>query len=366
MKKQLFTIIVCVACCMIFAGCAVAAPKESGKEEDVAAQEEEEEEEKTAKAEKTSKSFNKKDKDDNDNGWTSLNGDDDDAPADALSEFVPRDTSNNMSSSEMDRIQDKLNSIKYNGFLQSNYMDPLEIDWFEVFYVGAGMDQGRPSLKVVDEYLDATGNNEVFTDLTVLSGEDVKRFVKETTGYDYSEMKKPLDDWVYLKDEDLYIYEHGDTNQTNVHVNAGHYEDDQYNIVYDGPGGIPYCVSFIDKGGKFRFLSNLPEWMAKDPTNGGDVDQSTITDGMIIPDSDSRKLTEDDLRGLSKEELRIARNEIYARHGRKFTDKGLQDHFNSMDWYFPSIDAKDFDESTISKIERYNLDLITEYEKKVK
>ena len=148
-------------------------------------------------------------------------------------------------------------------------------------------------------------------------------------------------------------------------MTAGHFEDDQYNIVYDGPDGISYCVSFLDKGGRFKFLSNLPEWMAKDPTNGGDIDQSTITDGMIIPDSDSRKLTEDDLKGLSKDELRIARNEIYARHGRKFSDKKLQEHFNSMDWYFPIADPGDFDESLISEIERYNLDLITKYEKKV-
>lgn len=36
----------------------------------------------------------------------------------------------------------------------------------------------------------------------------------------------------------------------------------------------------------------------------------------VLPDSANRKLKKSDLKGLSKEELRIARNEIYARHGR--------------------------------------------------
>ena len=103
--------------------------------------------------------------------------------------------------------------------------------------------------------------------------------------------------------------------------------------------------------------------MAKDPTNGGDIDQSMITEGMIIPDSDSRKLTEDDLKGLDAEQLRIARNEIYARRGRKFSDKKLQEHFDKMEWYVPMTDPGDFDESILNDIERYNLNLIKSYEK---
>ena len=97
-----------------------------------------------------------------------------------------------------------------------------------------------------------------------------------------------------------------------------------------------------------------------------DIDQTAITDGMIIPDSDSRKLSEDDLKGLDKDELRIARNEIYARHGRKFADRKLQEHFDKTEWYFGTIDPGDFDESTLSAVELYNLDLIGRYEKKEK
>ena len=40
----------------------------------------------------------------------------------------------------------------------------------------------------------------------------------------------------------------------------------------------------------------------------------------ILPDSDSRYISENELGGMSSEQLRLARNEIFARHGRKFKE----------------------------------------------
>ncbi|MBI1234355.1 MAG: YARHG domain-containing protein [Alphaproteobacteria bacterium] len=55
----------------------------------------------------------------------------------------------------------------------------------------------------------------------------------------------------------------------------------------------------------------------------------------LLPDSDKRLLTSDDLAGLSLADLRIARNEIFARHGRRFSDPGLQAWFDARSWYSP-------------------------------
>lgn len=85
----------------------------------------------------------------------------------------------------------------------------------------------------------------------------------------------------------------------------------------------------------------------------------------ILEYSDSKYLTEDDLEGMTKEECRLARNELYARHGRKFDDEGLQNYFNSCSWYHGTIDASDFSESMLSDIEIANRDLIVEYEKEM-
>lgn len=83
----------------------------------------------------------------------------------------------------------------------------------------------------------------------------------------------------------------------------------------------------------------------------------------ILKDSSSRYLTKDDLQGFSADDCRIARNEIYARHGRKFDDEGLQSYFNSCSWYQGTIAPSDFDETMLSDIEIANKNLIVEYEK---
>ena len=85
----------------------------------------------------------------------------------------------------------------------------------------------------------------------------------------------------------------------------------------------------------------------------------------ILPESASRLLTEADLANLTQEDLRIARNEIYARHGRKFLDEGLQEYFNGKSWYNGTIEPDDFKEDMLSEIERTNEDTIVNYETKM-
>lgn len=93
------------------------------------------------------------------------------------------------------------------------------------------------------------------------------------------------------------------------------------------------------------------------------AEDSVATSGYIIPDSDKRYLTEDDLTGLTKEECRLARNEIYARHGRKFDDEQLRNYFSKFEWYHPSIEPDDFLESMLNEYEISNRDLIVQFEK---
>lgn len=83
----------------------------------------------------------------------------------------------------------------------------------------------------------------------------------------------------------------------------------------------------------------------------------------IIADSSARYLTNADLKSLSQWEIRVARNEIYARHGRKFTTKELQDYFDSKDWYSGTIAADKFNTDVLNTVEKANLQFIVEYEK---
>lgn len=85
--------------------------------------------------------------------------------------------------------------------------------------------------------------------------------------------------------------------------------------------------------------------------------------GYIFADSDSRYLTITDLQNLSDRELRLARNEIYARRGRKFNDSELQSYFNGCSWYSGTIEPDAFvDEDRFNNYERANAYLILEYE----
>ena len=84
-------------------------------------------------------------------------------------------------------------------------------------------------------------------------------------------------------------------------------------------------------------------------------------DEYIFPDSDSRRLTEGELSVLSQDVLRIAKNEIYARHGRMFASEDLQLYFGSKSWYSGTIPGEQFSESVFNQIEKDNIALIQQY-----
>lgn len=85
----------------------------------------------------------------------------------------------------------------------------------------------------------------------------------------------------------------------------------------------------------------------------------------ILPESDSRILTKEDLDGFDANMCRLARNEIYARHGRMFNDTELQEYFNGCSWYEGSIEGADFEESLLNDFEIVNRDLIVAYEEEM-
>ena len=82
----------------------------------------------------------------------------------------------------------------------------------------------------------------------------------------------------------------------------------------------------------------------------------------MIPDSSSRRLSMSDLAGLSKDQLKIARNEIYARHGRMFDSESLRFYFNSKSWYRGTIAPSAFSEDLLSQVEKDNIKLIKQRE----
>lgn len=125
--------------------------------------------------------------------------------------------------------------------------------------------------------------------------------------------------------------------------------------------------SRIEVGGVTGYVYSDYLSTSKNSSSSDDDDSSSggTISGYILPKSNSKNYTADELSGLSKSELRLARNEIYARHGRKFTDASLQKYFDSCTWYKGTIDAADFDANVSSYLNSYelaNLDLIKSLE----
>ena len=88
---------------------------------------------------------------------------------------------------------------------------------------------------------------------------------------------------------------------------------------------------------------------------------SSIKD-FIFPDSNSRYINESELAGLSREEVRTAINELYARHGRRFYSQAWQSYFNSKSWYTAEIDLDDFSESIFNDYELENKKTLFKWE----
>ena len=85
-------------------------------------------------------------------------------------------------------------------------------------------------------------------------------------------------------------------------------------------------------------------------------------DDYILPESNSRYLTKGDVEGLSLREINYAKNEIYARHGRRFNSKELQDYFDSKSWYNGTISPDKFNTSVFNKYELKNAEFLRDIE----
>ena len=77
---------------------------------------------------------------------------------------------------------------------------------------------------------------------------------------------------------------------------------------------------------------------------------------------ENRAISEQMLQGLSLHELRLLRNEVYARHGRQFRADWLQQYFFSQPWYTPDENFKD---EELSGSDKANVETIVRYENRI-
>ena len=76
----------------------------------------------------------------------------------------------------------------------------------------------------------------------------------------------------------------------------------------------------------------------------------------------SRKVTDADLDGMDGYTLDVMRNSIFARHGRRFANPGLQQYFDKQSWYIPKYSPQEFPSNLLSDLERRNVKYISKYQ----
>ena len=115
----------------------------------------------------------------------------------------------------------------------------------------------------------------------------------------------------------------------------------------------------LDDGEEFSNVSN-----SQSSETSTSASSSSAGD-YILPDSSTRLYSASELQSYSQYELMLARNEIYARHGRGFNDQEIRQYFQSKSWYQQRYTAEEFDSlpnSPLTSIEQQNLKTIYDVE----
>lgn len=88
---------------------------------------------------------------------------------------------------------------------------------------------------------------------------------------------------------------------------------------------------------------------------------TTPVESLILKISEE-EITENDLVGLSRTELRLLRNSLYAKHGYIFKTKDMIDYFSKQDWYNEITSNMDEVFASFNIFEKNNLNIIQQFE----
>lgn len=95
------------------------------------------------------------------------------------------------------------------------------------------------------------------------------------------------------------------------------------------------------------------------------AENTAETGEYFFPESSSRYLSDEEIAIYNSDQLELAKNEIYARHGRQFVTDYIAEYFNSKSWYQGTIDPNTFDaeqDSIFNEYEIANINKIQQWE----
>lgn len=194
-----------------------------------------------------------------------------DSSSDASTEASSEETGDPLTAAELNTFNKMINAEDGYGFLLSSYSSPEDINWNEVLYAGAGIDEtGEYAEGEEDAILAALEIGEMYTDVTRITSDKLEEFVEAKTGTSYADANNKLD-WIYLSDYDTYYNMHGDTNYCQFTVESGYRNDDVITLRvvpagYDGetvastPGSAFELTLTETADGNYLYTSNRLLW----------------------------------------------------------------------------------------------------------
>ncbi len=252
-------------------------------------------------------------------------------------------------------------------------------------YTDAGLDWelkgiGTDKYKVVDAEFNMSGNGCTVTRMKVIDGYDTENvvLVARNSKNVITALLAELKDW--NKDDQLFldmldgIYTDSQGKEYNFareSLNGEKFEvqvsDGNMAQCFKLKDGKIYWVEFTDKG------IDLYNAVWDDDNPVGYYKMSTFYKSLTKKDQITEILTgqypytsmklvlPSQLDFFTKAQLRVMRNEIYARHGYVFSSADLKAHFSKMSWYKP---LNDNSKVQLSQLEQLNVDLIKAWENK--
>ena len=113
--------------------------------------------------------------------------------------------------------------------------------------------------------------------------------------------------------------------------------------------------------------SNEDEAISENNSSEGDSSEGALGEDYLLPSS-TKELTLDDIIGMSSKDLRLAINEMYARHGYYFGPGANQRYFDEKSWYNPDMSIKSPNDivENFTEIENKNLSFLATQERRLK
>ena len=114
----------------------------------------------------------------------------------------------------------------------------------------------------------------------------------------------------------------------------------------------------VDMGGDYSYAGLV------NSTGQSNTGTATNASEYIFPYANERLIARGEYESLDAATLRLAINEIYARHGRQYDTQDLNAFFSSKSWYRPQYSKSEFDKiesQVLNSYERENIKILTGY-----